>query len=54
MNEVAINFFPGESDVPIKMVIRVPENRDKEEYIDEVLDGLLNDFLRYNSEWEFC
>lgn len=36
-----------------EMIISVPEDRDTEEYIDELLDGSLNDDLRYNTEWDF-
>ena len=35
------------------MIIPVPDNRDSEEYIDELLDGILNDDLKYNVEWDF-
>lgn len=36
-----------------EMIIPVPDNRDSEEYIDELLDGILNDDLKYNVEWDF-
>lgn len=36
-----------------EMIISVPEDRDSEEYIDELLDGILNEDLRYNVEWDF-
>ena len=36
-----------------EMVIPVPDNRDSEEYIDELLDGILKDDLKYNIEWDF-
>lgn len=36
-----------------EMTILVPEDRDAEEYIDELLDGILNEDLRYNVEWDF-
>lgn len=35
------------------MIIPIPEDRDSEEYIDELLDGILNEDLRYNVEWGF-
>jgi len=41
-------FTPG-----ITIEIMVPESYDAEEYIDELLDGILNDNLRYNTEWNF-
>lgn len=37
----------------LEMIIAIPENRDGEEYIDELLDGILNDEMRYNIEWDF-
>lgn len=36
-----------------EMIISVPNNRDAEEYIDELLDGILNDDFRYSCKWEF-
>lgn len=36
-----------------KMIIDVPNDWDTEEYINELLDGILNDDLRYNCEWDF-
>lgn len=48
--EVCLSCFAPE----IKMEIDVPEDRDKEEYIDELLDSMLNDEFRYNVEWDFC
>lgn len=35
------------------MDIVVPENRDAEEYIDELLDSILVEEFRYNAEWDF-
>jgi len=35
------------------MEINVPDDRDKEEYIDEFLDTILSDNARYNADWEF-
>lgn len=52
-HDAVIKLYPGSSMIPIKMTIPVPVNRDTEEYIDEYLDGLLSDFVRYNCEWEF-
>lgn len=48
-----ISFYPANSTIPITMTIAVPRDRDPEEYIDEVLDTMLNDDLRYNCDWEF-
>lgn len=36
-----------------EMSIHVPENRDDEEYIDELLDRILSDDFKYNAEWNF-
>ncbi len=36
-----------------EMMIQVPNERDAEEYIDELLDGIFNDEARYNAEWDF-
>lgn len=36
-----------------EMIIPIPEDRDSEEYIEEMLDGILNDEFRYNVEWYF-
>ena len=36
-----------------EMIIRIPDERDSEEYIDELLDSILNDEFRYNVEWDF-
>lgn len=52
--ERAIQLYPGMSTEPVTITIRVPNDRDAEEYIDEYLDGLLSDFVRYNCEWEFA
>ena len=52
-SDKTITLYPGMSATPVIMTIAVPADRDSEEYIDEYLDGLLSDFVRYNSEWEF-
>lgn len=36
-----------------EMIIPVPAERDTEEYIDELLDGILSDEFRCNVEWDF-
>ena len=36
-----------------EMIIPIPTDRDDEEYIDELLDGILNPEFRYNVEWDF-
>lgn len=36
-----------------KMEITIPAGRDAEEYIDEYLDSILNENIRFNAEWEF-
>lgn len=35
------------------MTLSIPDGRDAEEYIDEFLDGILDEDLRYNAEWDF-
>lgn len=34
-------------------IIPVPDGRDSEEYIDELLDAILSDDIKYNIEWDF-
>lgn len=51
-------YFARDNDGPTYncsayMMIPVPSDRDTEEYIDEFLDNMLNDDLRYNTEWNF-
>lgn len=36
-----------------EMVLPVPNDCDREEYIDEILDSMLSDEARYNVEWGF-
>ena len=36
-----------------EMIIPIPTDRDDEEYIDELLDGILSTEFRYNAEWDF-
>lgn len=36
-----------------KMEIAIPSGRDAEEYIDEYLDSILSENIRFNVEWEF-
>ena len=36
-----------------EMIIPIPEDRDAEEYIDELLEAVLSDECRYNVEWDF-
>ena len=35
-----------------QMTIFVPMHRDPEEYIDELLDAIFSDHMRWNCEWE--
>lgn len=35
------------------MEIAIPNDRDTEEYIDELLDSMLVDEFKYNAEWDF-
>ena len=52
-HERSIHFFPGNSDAPITITFNIPDDWDDEEYINEYLDGILNDFFQYNCDWEF-
>lgn len=36
-----------------EMIVRVPENRESYEYIDKLLNGIMNDEFYYNVEWDF-
>lgn len=36
-----------------EMIIPIPENRDADEYIDELLEAALSDEFHYNVEWDF-
>lgn len=36
-----------------EMIISVPDTRDTEEYIDELLDGILSEEFKNNVEWDF-
>lgn len=36
-----------------EMVIPIQDERNAEEYIDELLDGILNEDMKYNVEWDF-
>lgn len=38
----------------IQMIINVPAERDAEEYIDELLEAILNDEFRFNCKWDFA
>lgn len=53
MGERTIWIKPSSFAPEFKMIIHVPKGRDDEEYIDELLDGILNDEFRYNAEWDF-
>lgn len=51
---VKIGLYFGNNTSPnAYMMIPVPSDRDKEEYIDEFLDNMLNEDLRYNTEWNY-
>ena len=53
MNKRTISVKPSCFSPELGMIVSVPEDRDAEEYIDELLDGILNEGLRYNVEWDF-
>ena len=47
-NHKTVLLLPG-----VRYDYSVPDDRDTEEYIDELLDGILSDEARYNTEWDF-
>lgn len=53
MEKRTISVKPSCFASEFEMIIPIPEDRDSEEYIDELLDGILNEDLRYNVEWGF-
>lgn len=44
---------PSSFSPEFEMIIPIPTDRDDEEYIDELLDGILSAEFRYNAEWNF-
>ena len=52
-NKTAILVKQSRFAPEFEMAIAVPDGRDAEEYIDELLDGILKDDFRYNIEWGF-
>lgn len=36
-----------------EMIISIPNDRNAEEYIDELLDAILSEECRFNAEWDF-
>ena len=36
-----------------EMIVPVPDDQDAEEYIDELLDSILAEDLKYNVDWDF-
>ena len=48
-----IILYPSCFHKPCLMQITVPQDRDPEEYIDEYIDSILADNMRYNADWEF-
>ena len=52
--KVSIKFQAGLNVPDFKMEIDVPTNRDTEEYIDEFLESIFNENLKFSAEWEFC
>ncbi|MEY8573207.1 hypothetical protein AALD01_02180 [Oscillospiraceae bacterium 21-37] len=53
MEKRIISIKPSCFSPEFEMTISIPENCDAEEYIDELLDSILNGDLRYNVEWDF-
>lgn len=48
-----ITFKPSCFAPACMMEINVPDYRDAEEYIDEYLDGMLNEEIKWNCDWSF-
>lgn len=53
MEKRTISVQPSCFAPEFEMIISIPDGRDSEEYIDELLDAILNDEFRYNVEWDF-
>ena len=49
-----IELWPADAAVPALVTIYIPNDKDDDEYIDAYLDGMLNEFLRYNCDWVFA
>ena len=54
MNIETIILKPSCFAPELKIEIRIPDGRDHEEYIDELLDSILAEDFRYNAEWCFA
>ena len=52
--EYAVILTPSCFIPECKVTITVPDGRDAEEYIDEYLDAVLSDDLRFNATWEIA
>ena len=52
--ECKIMLYPDCFHPPCIMILSVPNNMDAEEYIDNYLDSILNENLKFNAEWKFC
>lgn len=53
MEKRTILIKPSRFSPELEMIIPVPTERDADEYIDELLEAILSDEFRYNSEWDF-
>lgn len=53
MHKRIILVRPSPFDPEFGMIISIPDDRDDEEYIDELLDRILGEEFRYNIEWDF-
>lgn len=51
--ELKIIVKPSCFSPEFEMIVSVPNDRGAEEYIDDLLDGILKDEFRYNVEWYF-
>lgn len=51
MNERRITIYPDMGDA-FEMIFTIPEDRDDDEYIDEMLDNIFSDNFSY-CEWNY-
>lgn len=53
MEKRTISVQPSCFAPEFEMIIPIPDDRDPEEYIDELLEAILDEEFRYNVEWDF-
>ena len=50
---IVIVFTPSSSAEGIEIIFDIPNDVDDEEYIEDYLDRILNDSVKYTCEWDF-